>query len=196
MATTIKSQWIDDDPNWGLGFPAKGGEGSGNFGHAGRPGERGGSAPSGSGGGEGRAPARGDKKNTPADRGSAAARYNKQKADVASNFTKIKEKLTAHDKTVKTKNWGRVGELGHVDSILNETLSYLGDEVEDSPSYNRLSADQAYAKRSADITRKFKRLTSLVNAHGGSGEINYNHVGDLGYVNGQLRDIADFLGGN
>lgn len=55
------------------------------------------------------------------------------------------------------------------------------------------SATEAYEARKTAIISKLYTLAERLQAHGASERIDWRHVGDLTYVDGQLQELLTFL---
>jgi hypothetical protein len=56
-----------------------------------------------------------------------------------------------------------------------------------------LSAREAYKARRAAIIDKLFLLAERIQEHDVGDRINWSHVGDLSYVDGQLGELVEFL---
>lgn len=55
------------------------------------------------------------------------------------------------------------------------------------------SASEAYEMRKTAIISKLYTLAERLQEHGTSQRIDWTHVGDLSYVDGQLQELLEFL---
>jgi len=191
----------------------KGGPGSGHFGHAGRPGKRGGSQPGkgggggASGGGGEEAPARGG-----GGRRTAAAAYQEHREAITGHLGSIRSGLKKHATEFKKepKNWGYYGDLTNYRARLGEALDFITGAEEgtnwgseqmqrESRELRGKSAREGYDKAMWWIKDMLKTMDASVKKHQGeffgTDQRDWGWAGDLSEVRAKLKDIDDSLHG-
>lgn len=163
----------------------KGGAGSGNWGHAGRPGKRGGSSSRGGG--------RGSASQSAAPKamysfapGSAGERYEKNRQTIVSNVERMEGALAQFEKEQKQDklDWGYAGSLAGLASHLND----YGINVSDPPLAK--TADEQFKNRAAQVKKQLRILKKIKPADRNT---DWSHVGDVAHLAEVSRDAMTYL---